>query len=434
MSVWKSGLKVIYAQESLPTEIVKSVFFAGPSPRDNGTPSWRPEALRLIDKLGYDGHVFVPEPRDGKPWSDYISQIEWETQALNQADVIVFWVPRDMKTMPALTTNVEWGLWADTGKCVLGTPPSAEKVKYLQHMATKLKVPNFSTLEATLQEAVARMGEGAVRKGGCAQVPLHIWKHPTFEEWLLAQKKVGNRLDSARVLWTFRVGQQMNKVFAWCLHVNVWIESEKRNKTNEFVLGRSDISTIALYYKPPMGSILDIEFLLVREFRSPARTPNAFITELPSGSTSTTAGVSSAIEELEEETSFKLEPSRLKRVDQLQMAGTLSAHTSTLFAAALTRDERDQLKSIADSGKTFGVEEDTEKTYVELMTLKEIVDSKWVDWTTLGMILESLLGDSGLSLRVGSSSIKTCLNLLDSAQPVGNPFRYEEMSVLHAAS
>lgn len=396
--VWKSGLKVVYAKEHLPTEVVKSIMLCGPTPRDSETKSWRPEALELLEKLGYDGHVFIPEPRNGKFTGDYVDQVEWETQALNQADSIVFWVPRDMNTLPALTTNVEWGLWADTGKCVLGTPAGAEHVRYLQWMAAKMKVPNYSTLEATLQEAVEKLGKGAFRKGGDAQIPLHVWSHPTFQEWLLSQKKVGNSIESARVLWTFRVGQQLDKVFSWCIHANIWIASEKRFKPNEYILGRTDVSTIALYYKPDVGSILDIEFVLVREFRSPARTETGFITEFPSGSTSKSAGVNSAVEELEEETSIKIDPSRLRRLDQLQLAGTMSAHTSTLCTSELTRDERDKIESLA--GKTFGNKEETEVTYVELHTLRQIIALKLVDWTTLGMILEALITDERLSLRI----------------------------------
>lgn len=398
--VWKSEIKVVYAKEPHPTEVVKSVMLCGPTPRDNGTTSWRPEALELLEKLGYDGHVLVPEPRDGKFTGDYIDQVEWEDRALQMADLIIFWVPRDMRTLPGLTTNIEFGLWADTGKCVLGTPPGAEHVRYLQWMAAKKKIPNYSTLEATLQEAVEKLGVGAFRKGGDAQIPLHIWSHPTFQEWLLSQKKVGNHLESARVLWTFRVGQQLEKVFAWCLHVSVFIKSENRLKFNEFVLGRTDTSTIALYYKPEMGTIMDVEFVLVREFRSPARTENGFITEFPSGSTSKTAGVGSAVEELEEETSLKIDPSRLRQLDQLQLAGTLSAHTSTLFAAELTKEERDKVQELADSGKTFGKLEETEITYIEVKTLKEIIAWKCADWTTLGMILETLATDEGLSLRI----------------------------------
>ena len=398
--VWKTGLKVVYAKEEHPTEVVKSIFLAGPTPRDKDTTSWRPEAIELLEKLGYDGHVFVPEPRDGKFAGDYVDQVEWETQALNQADVIVFWVPRSMRTMPALTTNIEFGLWADTGKCVLGTPPEAEHVRYFQWIATKMKIPNYSTLEATLQEAIAKVGEGAFRKGGDAQIPLHVWSHPTFQAWLISQKAVGNRIESARVLWTFRVGQQLEKVFSWSVHVNIFVQSENRFKMNEYVVGRTDTSTVVLYYKPDIGSVTDIEMVLVREFRSPARTPNGFITEFPGGSTSTTAGADSAVEELEEETSLKIEPSRLRQLSQLQLAGTMSAHTSTLFAAELTKEERDKVKALSESGKTFGVKEDTEITYLELMTVGEILKSSLVDWTTLGMILNTLITDDRLSLRI----------------------------------
>jgi len=398
--VWKSGLKVVYAKEELPTEVVKSIFLAGPSSRNLETESWRPEALELLDKLGYDGHVFVPEPRNGKFSGDYVDQVEWETSALNQADCIVFWVPRDMRTLPGLTTNIEFGLWANTGKCVLGTPPGAENVRYLQWMAAKNKIPNYSTLEATLQEAIERLGAGALRKGGDAQVPLHIWSHPTFQAWLAAQKIVGNHLESARVLWTFRVGQQLEKVFSWCLHVNVFIKSENRYKMNEYILGRTDTSTIVLYYKPEGGSILDIEFVLVREFRSPARTETGFITEFPSGSTSKSAGESSAIEELEEETSIKIDPSRLRRLDQLQLAGTFSAHTSSLFVAELTEDERNMVADL--DGKTFGNKEETEVTYVELRSLRQMIALKLVDWSSLGMVLEAIITDEGLALNTAT--------------------------------
>ena len=379
----------------------------GPTPRDKETKSWRPEALKILEGLGFDGHVFVPEPRDGRVFGDYVDQVEWETSALHQADVIVFWIPRDLKSLPGFTTNVEWGIWADTGKVVLGTPPDAQKVQYLQHMATKLKVANYSTLDTTLEDAVKSLGEGSLRVGGEAQVPLLVWEHPTFQRWYKSQTAAGNRLDSARVLWTFRVGQQLDKVFFWCLHVGMWITAENRPKTNEFVLGRSDTSSVALLYRPEEeGSsyLWDTEVLLVKEFRSPARTDSGYVIELPGGSAKEDKGETRrvAIEELHEETSFTLDPNRLKELGTLQLAATLSAHTSTLFYARITKAERDKLVAIAKSGETFGVEADTEKTYVEIFKLKNLVTAPemgrgWVsvvDWSTLGMILWSLINSN----------------------------------------
>jgi len=311
-----------------------------------------------------------------------VDQVEWETNALNQADVIVFWVPRDMRTLPGLTTNVEFGLWADTGKCVLGTPPEAEHVRYFQWMATKMKIPNYSTLEATLQEAVATVGAGAFRKGGDSQVPLHIWSHPTFQEWLVSQKAVGNRLDSARVLWTFRVGQQLEKVFAWCLHASVWIESENRHKTNEFVLGRSDVASCVLYRED--------QVVLVREFRSPVRNESGFVYELAGGSSHNSSESPQTViaHEIEEETGLNIDPSRLIQRKTRQQQATFSAQVASLFSAELSTEEIEQLR--ADAGNVHGVLEDTERTYVEVWDLKDIQEKHLVDWATLGMILSVL--------------------------------------------
>jgi 8-oxo-dGTP pyrophosphatase MutT (NUDIX family) len=377
--VWKSGLKVVYAKEELPTEVVKSIFLAGPTPRNLETKGWRPEALELLENLGYDGHVFVPEPRDGKFSGDYVDQVEWETQALNQADLIIFWVPRDMRTLPGLTTNVEFGLWADTGKCVLGTPMGAEHVRYLQWMAAKMKVPNYSTLEATLQEAVGKLDKGAFRKGGDAQVPLHIWAHPTFQEWLISQKKVGNHIESARVLWTFRVGQQLEKVFSWCLHVNVYIASEKRWKMNEYVLGRTDTVACVLY----KGD----QVVLVREFRSPVRNEAGFVYELPGGSSHDSSEDPQEViaHEIEEETGLKIDPKRFIKHEARQQMATFAAQVATLFSAQLSSGEIAKLR--ADAGNVHGVLEETERTYVEVLTLNDIKEKQLVDWVTLGMIL-----------------------------------------------
>lgn len=375
--VWKSGLKVVYAKEELPTEVVKSIMLCGPTPRDLEVPSWRPEALKLLEKLGYDGHVLVPEPRDGKFTGDYIDQVEWEDRSLQMADLIIFWIPRDMKTLPGLTTNIEWGLWADTGKCVLGTPTGAEHVRYLQWMAAKMKVPNYSTLEATLQEAVEKVGVGAFRKGGDAQVPLHVWSHPTFKEWLVSQKKVGNHIESARVLWTFRVGQQLEKVFSWCLHANVWIAAEKRFKMNEFVLARSDLSSCVMY----RGD----QIVLVREFRSPVRNDSGFVYDLPGGSSNTKSNpLETIVHEIEEELGVKIDPSRIVKREPRQVVATLSAHVANLFSVELTEDE---VSILANDSSVHGVLEETERTYIEVLSLSDILEKSLVDWSTLGMIM-----------------------------------------------
>jgi hypothetical protein len=134
----------------------RSIFLAGPTPRDPAVPSWRPQALKMLEQMGFDGDVYVPEQRDWQAHDQYDRQIHWEWEALNQATVVAFWVPRDMATMPALTTNVEFGLLVQSGKLVLGFPEGAPKMKYLARLAERHGAPVHNNLAATLEAAVAR--------------------------------------------------------------------------------------------------------------------------------------------------------------------------------------------------------------------------------------------------------------------------------------
>mgnify|MGYP001602728529 CR=1 FL=1 len=155
--------------------------------------------------------------------------------------------------MPALTTNTEWGVWQNSGKVVFGAPSDAAKVRYQRYYAEKLQVPHFTSLEDTVRAALGFVGEGSLRSNGEREVPLYIWKTPHFQQWLTAQKQAGNRLDGAKVEWTFRVGPKRNFIFFYALHVDVHIASEGRNKTNEVVVSRPDIATISFRLTPALS-------------------------------------------------------------------------------------------------------------------------------------------------------------------------------------
>lgn len=382
-------MKIVYATEAFPESYTKSIFLAGPTPRTPEVKSWRTEALRLLEASGYDGVVFVPEPRDGDWALSYDQQVDWEDAALNQADCIIFWVPRDLKTMPAFTTNHEHGEWFKSGKVVLGAPVNAPKMPYLQHKAFQQFEPQASTLENTVKAALEMIGEGALRNGGECQVPLHIWRTPSFQAWYQAQKKVGNRLDGAKVVWTFRVGPKMEVVFFWALHVDIFIASENRHKTNEVVLSRPDISTVVMYRRSK--KIEDSTIVLIREFRSPASNSDCFVWEVAGGSSFKETGdhLALAAKEVSEETGLIIEPSRIKVHSARQMVSTLSAHKAHVFFVEITEEELDLLRKQA--GVAHGVVADTERTYVEIQTVKEILENDLVDWSMLGMILSLLI-------------------------------------------
>lgn len=109
----------------------KSIFLAGPTPRSENIKSWRKEACSILEENGFDGVLYVPEYSTWRPKDSYDNQAMWEREALMEATVIVFWIPRELPDMPAFTTNVEFGYWLHTGKVLYGRPDNAEKIKYL---------------------------------------------------------------------------------------------------------------------------------------------------------------------------------------------------------------------------------------------------------------------------------------------------------------
>lgn len=153
-------MRVRYAQQPLE----KSIFLAGPSPRkpklgQRPTPSWRPHACVLLEKLKFDGLVLVPEPVDfmfEEGDFDRDVQVSWEWEGLNQATVVVFWVPRNIETLPGFTTNVEFGNLVASGKVLLGYPAGAPKVEYLEQMARRYRLRVYHSLDEILAEAVRR--------------------------------------------------------------------------------------------------------------------------------------------------------------------------------------------------------------------------------------------------------------------------------------
>lgn len=128
------------------------IFLAGPTPRGDVGESWRPQALAFLNAMGYEGIVSAPEPF----CDNYVDQVEWEAKHLEMATCIVFWVPRCLETMPAFTTNIEWGEWYKSGKAVLGFPYGSPKMRYLKYKAEKHDVLVAHTLEETIKNAIRR--------------------------------------------------------------------------------------------------------------------------------------------------------------------------------------------------------------------------------------------------------------------------------------
>lgn len=155
-------LQIVYARTDLPSVDEQrnaggAIFLAGPTPRSEDVSSWRPEAIRLLIAVDFTGYVFIPEDAGGGMHGDKREQREWEWAALEAADAILFWIPRDFETMPGFTTNIEFGYWSGLApqKVILGAPVDAVKMGYIRAICARSDtlIPTFTNLEETVINA-----------------------------------------------------------------------------------------------------------------------------------------------------------------------------------------------------------------------------------------------------------------------------------------
>ena len=390
---------IIFSDQKIPKEITKSVFLAGPSPRTKDILDWRHEALSLFEKNEFTGTIFIPVPKerfygkDDSPDWTYDNQVDWECAARNVSDIILFWIPREIDRnkkdlgMPAFTTNIEFGEDLHSGKIMYGRPDNAEKCRYLDKRIIEIKEKVFNDLNKLIQESISKLGEGSLRLEGEVHVPLFIWQSEQFQSWYQQLQENGNKLESAKLLHHMKFSN--GYLFSFILWVNVWVESEQRFKSNEFVFSRKDISSILPYYKEGNETFV----VLVKEFRSPVRNEAGLVYELPGGS-ALKPGVNpqeNAQHELEEETGIHIEDlSRFSFVKNKQLCATLSSHHSYLYKVELTKEEFEMVKKNVESQTVFGLTEDTEIIYLEVMPISKIMDYP-LDYSMTGMILGALI-------------------------------------------
>lgn len=352
--------------------------------------SWRPEFIALLrEQWNSDGLlvVFVPEPSSYDS-DDVCKLIDWHDRALDVADVAVFWWPddSDLYLMPATLAA-----WKDSQRVVHGTPSHAPLSRHLLEYAGSHAISTATTLADMVRAALDKIGSGARRSAGEREVPLFVWRTRSFQRWYSAQTSAGNTLLGARHVWTFSTGPRQRFLLYWALHVRVHVRAEDRVKSNEVVISRPDISVLALYQRG--ATIDDSTIVLVREFRSPASTPDGLVHELPGGSgTAEADALDQAVKETEEETGLAIDVQRIRAHGSRQLAATMSAHHAHLFAAEITSDELTRLRARSAPHGTG----DTEQTWPEITTFGEIRKKRLVDWATLGMIAEAVLDESAL--------------------------------------
>jgi hypothetical protein len=147
-------MKIIHSDQPL-TVSGPSLFLAGPTPRSHRVKSWRPEAVHILNTLKFSGTVLIPERQDWNVGFDYLDQVEWEFAGLEQANALLFWVPRDLDDLPGFTTNVEFGRYVGSGRMIYGRPEGRPHNRYLDWLYRKLTDQSaHQTLVSAVQAAV----------------------------------------------------------------------------------------------------------------------------------------------------------------------------------------------------------------------------------------------------------------------------------------
>ncbi len=385
----------VYAYEPPPLTYSASLFLMRTSAEIQTTENWWltvldqlnsqfPSALELI--------VFIPISRELSPYSP--SQIAWETQYLNLADIVLVWSPSTTHQWLEKNHLLELTSFTNPDKLFYGHPPQfSSNLDSLYYEKTGRRTA--TELNLLIQEILTYLiihlknSHCPQRSNGECTVPLNIWTTQQFQSWYQTQKHVGNQLINAQLLW-LHIIKHCHYTFSYALHVQIWIAAENRIKSNEFILSRPDISVVVPYWKHPTD-LLASEIVLIKEFRAPARTVDGFVHELPGGSNfkNQIDKLQLASDELHEETSLRLDPRRFKYLASKQLVATWSTHVADVYAVALDWAEIQQAKTIAESGQTFGVKEDTEKTYLEVYQLRDL--EHLLDWSMTGMIYKALL-------------------------------------------
>jgi len=384
----------VYAGQRLPETWDASIVIAGPAPErgSSGTP-WQAEVIGLLkERWVHDGRLvlFVTESGSCAGGAAGEEPANWRSRAFDIADVLLFWWPDD--TDPRLM-SATLAAWNDSRRVVHGTAPGTPLNGQLTECAGTWAISTAATLAGLADAALGEIGNGARRAAGERDVPLPVWRSDSFQRWYSAQSAAGNTLLGARQVWTFSAGPRQASLIYWALHVRVYVQAEDRVKSNEVVISRPDISVMALYRR---GATLDdTAIVLVREFRSPASTPDGLVHELPGGSSAVnTDALGQAIAETEEETGLTIAARRVQAHGSRQLAATMSAHHAHLFSAEITSDELARLRAAPAAPHGVG---DTERTWPEVTTFGELRAGRLVDWATLGMVAEALLGGNSLA-------------------------------------
>lgn len=141
----------------------RSIFLAGPCPRDDWEHDWRLKAFEMLEEIGFDGVVITPTNPDYQSYREHDKdalrkQTEWEYKAMHDAQYVVFWIARDFAIgHPGFTTNIEFGEWFKEENAIIGFPFNAPKNDYIQIRCDMIGKKVFYDLKEMLTDTVNKI-------------------------------------------------------------------------------------------------------------------------------------------------------------------------------------------------------------------------------------------------------------------------------------
>ena len=106
-----------------------SIFLAGPTLKNSQ--SWRLEAIKILERLNFDGIVYVPEFKNPNDKKICFDEYSWDKLGIMMSSVVVLWMPDFSLDMLKFVSLHEMKNWFNTGKVVYGRPENSKKTRYL---------------------------------------------------------------------------------------------------------------------------------------------------------------------------------------------------------------------------------------------------------------------------------------------------------------
>ncbi len=138
-----------------------SIILLGPTPVGiYSTYTWRTEAVEILRDKGFDGHIIVPENRDGPKSVSKADAAKWLSLALISAKKVVFWIPdqSNQNCIPlfflgTLTNNLKHASEANP-KLFVGWPSMIAHMEGVEYYLRSVGQTVFSDLSELCQASV----------------------------------------------------------------------------------------------------------------------------------------------------------------------------------------------------------------------------------------------------------------------------------------